>query len=834
LPREKNPDSGPNHHYPDSTPARSEPPAAVPSLLSPPSAAIGLPPSGPKPSAFFLLYALLGWFLVSFFFLGLQSFHPIFASSPMAPPGLVHQLIPKFWMGFGLLILGFAFLPSTASVGDIGRKTSRFLLLMILILAAFMRLYDAGSPPGHYWQDFQLALIDACLISDYNRFFIYAPLQGNEPLYAYVMAFFLRFFPSLDGIFVQRLVLALFDLAAIWVFYLAGKEFGKRRIGLLAASFAAISRPMIMMNLSYMRYGTVQLAIALVLLFSLRVFKKPNLPHFLQWGAAIGFGYYTYTAFQTFGFLMVLVMLFWTLFLDKGKQLDFWGRLLGWGLMAYLILLFLFTHRAAFKQESLIRSLVFALTDKRFIFLVMLALVWALYQNVRAVLRGTSGKSMLYYTLGFILALALVFPVFQAGIGTWLGVPYFDETSSFSLMKKVGAFGNRILSTFYKLYQSGQDRGDISPLGDPFFGVTDLIFIFPGLVLIALKPSWPKFFVLSAALTGLIPHLLSDPGGNRLVGCTVPFLLLGALGFNHLMNAAAFVSRPVFWKSLLIMIWLGLLAFGGFTTFQKAFFYFNKMKTGQVCVSEQIRKDCVQNRVYGIYLEAGCVSIMDERFLSYLLQMDSNPIYLEPSEEIPDVVVLLQDLGLDPKILKTMEEQFPKAQWSKIQTNPGNPLDRPLYILRMFIPKSQIAEDPSKIIHVVRVPKIRWVRRLFGGYRIGRGTVWGEDRVENLTDPFPPQFRKFTPPPSARCELSFDAQTTGKYRFAVETNNMTDFWIDGKRVLRLRPDKKTRREVSAKLFQGLHSVFFATYSGGGFTLPQVSVCYPDSKEWKPL
>jgi len=59
-------------------------------------------------------------------------------------------------------------------------------------------------------------------------------------------------------------------------------------------------------------------------------------------------------------------------------------------------------------------------------------------------------------------------------------------------------------------------------------------------------PTWRKLFIFLAALIGLVPHLLADPGGNRLVGCIVPFLLLGALGLNHLLEAASSASKPVF------------------------------------------------------------------------------------------------------------------------------------------------------------------------------------------------------------------------------------------------------------------------------------------------
>jgi hypothetical protein len=779
-------------------------------------------------------------FLVSFFFLGLQNFHPILNTGSGHNDYLWSRLIPIFWIGLGLLIWGFKSMPLTAAAGDIGKISSRVCLFFILLLTAFLRLYGASDFPAHYWEDFQLAIVDACQLTDYNRFFIYGKFQDGEPLYAYAMALLMRFFPDLDGIFVQRLVLAFFDLATLWAVYLIGKEFGKRRIGLLAASFGAISKPMLMIILSYMRYGTAQLAVALLLLFSLRLFKKPDFKHFLQWAAALAAGYYTYTAFQTFGFVMVFVVFLWVLFHEKGKPFRFWEWVLGWGCMAFLALLFLYSHRAALKEETFSRYLVYDLLgDREFIFFLALGLAWAFFQHLQGTLLEKRDKTMVYYVTALVLALILVLPAFQAGVAGYLGVPFLDETRGMSLAHSAGIFGHRVALTFLTLFYWGMDRGDINLIGDPFFGVTDLTFLFPGVILIALWPSWPKLFIFLAALTGLIPHLLADPGGNRLVGCIVPFLLVGALGFNHLLEAASFASKPALWRRLGVLAWVGLLAFGALTTFEKVHLRFNRDNYGQIYICEQIRKDSATSRVYGVYDQFGPVAIMSERSLSYKLWEDSNEIMLEPSEEKPDVVVLLQESYL-PNLSLTdlpdrLKNQFPGAQWSKIRLNPTHPGDEPKDLLRMFIPKSLLSEDKSKLIYVQRIPGVRWTRRLYySGYRMGYGIVAGEDRVADLSAPFPESYKKFDPLPSVRCIVSLDVPAGGSVRFALENDHPTDLWVDGKRVLRLRPDQKIRREAGLRLSPGRHDVQITTHHPRAFKLPEVSVLLPGAKEWKPL
>lgn len=315
--------------------------ATIPEMIHPP--VITQPGRASHRFHFFCLVA--GWALVFVFFLGLQQFHPIYNPSPGLPPQNWWYLLPLFFTGLLLMAWSFKKIPVAGLEDDTGKWLSRFLLLLILGLAAFIRLYQANSVPGHYWNDFALPLNDASQISDYHQFFVGAPFEEGEPLYAYSLAVVMRFFPSLDGIFIQRLVLVFYDLAAILVFYALGREFGKRRIGLLMASFGAISKAMLMIMLSYMRFGTIHVAIALVLLFSLRLYKKPSLAHFLQWAVAIGLGFYTYTAFRPMAAFFVFTMFFWILYRKKEEFFYFRDRFFGWGLMGLVALLLLYEHR---------------------------------------------------------------------------------------------------------------------------------------------------------------------------------------------------------------------------------------------------------------------------------------------------------------------------------------------------------------------------------------------------------------------------------------------------------------------------------------------------------
>ena len=788
--------------------------------------------------------ALLGWALVSVFFLGLQKFNPIFLNGffPLSRAQWL-GLDVLFLAGTALLVWGMKAMPPGDPADDIGRIPARVLLFGILGLAAFMRLYGVGTPlgqfPANYWDDLSLPLLDAFQILDYHHFIDYGYIEPGEPLYAYCLALAMYLFPKLSGILAERLVSAAFDLTAVWIFYLLGKEFGKRRIGLLMASAGAICKPLLMFVLSYMRYPTLPMAVALVLLFSVRLFKKPTNSHFLGWSLSLSLCYYTYTAFRPLGPYFLLVVLLWVFWREREKRGQGWNWTLGGGLLGLLAFLFIYLHRFYFNEQSAFRRLVEFLLEKARLEYFWGAALAAV--GVRVWFEGRregKDREILRWSWAALVFAALVTPALMPlELRTRLANSDNLMGGVHSVFGVAGVFLRRISLTLNTLFYTGGDRYDINLEGDPFFDVASLAFIFPGLAYAALTPKPRTLFILLTAALGLAPHILTDPAGSRLIDCVVPLLLLGALGVNRILEGA-FSSPQAGWKWVAAFIVAGWLGSGAYVNFEKIYAHFELMpRTGPV-LAQQAMEEERQNRVYlGTYEGYPSQSALNEENDTYILSLSSNIIYLEPGEKAPDTVILFQNDRLPkPDILAEIKAQLPKAQISQHPMRPLQAWDSSTFT-RVFIPGEALDENKSKLIHIERIPSTAWTRKIYKeGYRIGCGLIINEDRAPSPTAPFLPNL------PTAqemgvctgRIEGHWEADQDGSYGFSVETGQSLDLWIGDKLVFHVRPGSKKAYRTTEHFQKGSYAVRMMVLCPISQGVPAVSVSAPGSGEKKPL
>ncbi len=805
-------------------------PASIPPVELPPSESLQI------------WKALFGWVLITLSLLAFQHFHPIYITGVHGwDPDPLFKLTLLLFIGACLMGLAYRKMTQSDSKDDIGKVPARLILAAILALGAFMRLYRAHDFSGNYWDDPSQPLYDACQITDYRHFFIYAGYQVGEPLFAYAIALVLYLFPSWHGLFVQRLVSALFDITALWVYYLLGKEFGKRRIGLLMASFGAVNRALLMMLLSYMRYMPLPLTLALVLLFSMRLFKKPSLAHFLEWGACIALGYYTYTAFRPMGPYFIAAVLAWILYREKGKAGQAWKWFLGLGLCAYLFFLFLYLHRYILPDQSVWRQGITAIGENSHLAVFICGgLILVFIRNVWMGFRGKSDWSMVYWTLGVLLCVLLVYPIIVNVelLRRLNGMSRLAQGSAQpSIQEILGALAQKFLKTLQFLVYSGGDRSDISLYGDPYFNVSDLVFIVPGVVFALCRPNWPRTFVLLCACVGLIPYILGDAGGNRLIASIPPFLLLGALAFNQLMESSDGALKPRARTAFNSALWILVLSFGGYTAFQKVYNHFFTHMTPLPLLAHMINQDAVKYRVYVASNEGYLPEqVMTEGKNYYHFSIKGNPIDLETGEKIPEVVVLFKtDQFPVPDIVEKMKAQYPRAQWEKSPAFPDH-LDSTVFHLRLFIPGDQISKNPSKFIYVRRVPAGHWIRRYYkSDYRLGVGWIYAEDRVTDWNAPLPSEIPlNDIGASTGRLEGLFEVPRDGKYKFAVDVDRPLSLWLGDRLLLRPRPREKKHYEASVRLRAGTCLLSLRVFDPTGRGFPAVKVRYAGEKDWKPL
>ena len=814
------------------TRAQARPPLAIPETPAVVSA--------PVPSR--LPWILFGWASTAVFFLGVQHFNPIYHSGfwPVSQDQWRH-LDVLLIVGILLLAWGMKGIPESGPADDIGQGPARILLFLILGLGAFLRLYGLSLYPANYWDDPAQTLYDSLQISDYHNFIRYGYTQSGEAGYSYLLAPILYFFPRFPGILAQRFLSTGLDLIMIWLFYLLGKEFGKRRIGLLMASFGAICRPLLLLLLSYMRYPALTACLALAMLFTVRLFKNPSAKHFFYWGLSLGLCYYTYTAIRVLGPCFLLGVLVWVLWRDRERASKAWDWALGLGLAGLMMFLFVYLHRFFFKPDNPLPHLLEWLVEKAGLqYLWGAALVGVGVKIWREARREGAKREILRWAWSALLFAALITPaLLPIELRTRIkNLNALGIESNYNLFQVAGAFAHRISLTLNTLFYSGGDRSDMSCYGDPFFDVVSLFFILPGLVYAAVRPKPLNLFILGLALCGLVPHILADPGSDRLVDCIEPLLLLGALGVNRVMESAVAARRPWFWKTVVLGIWAGGVGFGADVNFQKIYLHFEKMPRQEVALAQLAGFDSSHNRVYLGWLAwfSRPENVMNEGKTIYRFSADSNTLYLTPEEPAPDIVALFRSDELPQAgIVEKLQAQFPHAQVSRGPILPFHPEDSTA-LVRVWIPGTDVTGDKTKLFHVERVPVVNWTRRFYEKlYRLGCGMIVGEDRVENLHDPFLPGVPAWALGEcTGRLEGNWEAPTDGKYEFSVNTGQCMDFWIGDRLVLRARPGSTRTYKAKAYFGKGHYPVRIMVLNPISQGIPLLTVRAPGSDALQPL
>jgi len=179
-------------------------------------------------------------------------------------------------------------------------RTETVILLAILIVAAFVRLYNLDSLPFGVWYDEAVNGLEAQrILDDPNYRPIYMQPTNSPAHFMLLISFLFRLFGG--GIFPVRAVSAVFGIAMVMAAYLFGREFfADRRLALALAFLIAISR----WGVNFSRIGmyciTTPFFAFLVLYFLLKGFRSGRSLDFSLGGVAMGFGACFYSAFYLF------------------------------------------------------------------------------------------------------------------------------------------------------------------------------------------------------------------------------------------------------------------------------------------------------------------------------------------------------------------------------------------------------------------------------------------------------------------------------------------------------------------------------------------------------
>ncbi|MDY7041020.1 MAG: PA14 domain-containing protein [Chloroflexota bacterium] len=186
--------------------------------------------------------------------------------------------------------------------------TSRpsILLLLILLLASFFRLYLFDSVPfGTWYDEADGGLYALRMLQNPQYRPVFVPPMNRPAFLVYLFALAMRLFGA--STLALRAVPVAFGLGGVLAAYLFGREFEDERLGLLLAFFVAVSRWHVNFSRIAMTGIDTPFFVLLTLYFLLKGRRTGRAWDFAWSGLALGLGQWFYTANR---FLAIVVALF--------------------------------------------------------------------------------------------------------------------------------------------------------------------------------------------------------------------------------------------------------------------------------------------------------------------------------------------------------------------------------------------------------------------------------------------------------------------------------------------------------------------------------------------
>ncbi len=732
----------------------------------------------PKPSmVFWLIILWLGFCGVTLTFHNFKWLAPFLASRIPFQESLVASLVL-----FAAMTVIIRFLPRVQKEWDFSPSLSRPLLLICFVFGAFLRMVDVGTPPGGYSIDTSFYIAHVQHMVDLHNFqgaFIHA--WGLLPVWPFTAFSFWQIFPDAPPLVIQRAASAVIDLAALGVLYLAGKEMGGRRLGILVAALASVSKPLLVLIVSGYGVSPMTLGISLVLLTTLKIMGRGSLAGFLWWGVSLGFFAYTVITFQPFIPFFIFSTFFW-IYLKGGNGPE--GRnpgVLPWGTFLVLLVYYLHCLNAFSGSHWISRFGDFAGTWILYIAVAFLVLCVFFFSN--RLFSGTGKFSWEGWMVGAWLGTVLSFSSMTNEVMmSRIREHALVKGEGFLSASYMGEALHRAAASFLKLFWVGGDRTDMSIPGDAYFSYPEVILIALGLAFFLAKPNLKIFFLILTAGLGVVIHFVaSETHSLRLIGCPPAFLLLGAFGLNELLKLIFSTNGSRSMRATSFMILVAFWVWSGNGIFSRVYEQWSRKSIGAVALRQQATADV--GRGYRVYFSPnfadGDLSVLYEGRSVHLLHL-SNVIALGPGEKIPDAVVFV---GSDSPEKLLLEKGFPKARWSEVHNSDIDPAKSCVALRCQIAPEDLLGKNQKLFVsHLITGPF--WERSYTStNSGLGFGFLNWEDKTDNINDPVSQEV--YLDYAGVRYQGVIHLRQGGFYQFHCKAINRTEVFIDGKRVFNL-------------------------------------------------
>jgi len=791
-----------------------------------------------------LLYLISAWVVVVAGLLAVPNYNILLQPGnlftrneiPQLPTSNLFTHLPSAWLiwaGFLAMIVIWRFVPDVKEDGrDISPQVSRFFFWAFMIVGAYLRLENPRWPVGNFWDDHYYVISDIRNIIDFHMNYILFPFGWREPFYPYFSALIWLLIPQLTGSVVVLVSSTVIDMTAVWLFYLIGKELGGRRMGLVLMGLGAICKTMIMMTRFVYGTDTCVLGGALAILFFLRVLKKPDILHFVEWGLALGFGGYTYVPFRPWMPVMLGMVWLWVLSDRKERRFNGARFFMGPVLLIVWALVFLYKN-SLLPNQNFFQFFVHPIVlDSLF-----LAVIWGYVQSFFN--ERKKGFTKLFgWATGAILTGILMAPLL-------LQPNYSAHVSDISIFSpKFTAPGEgwnklweNIVFTYGLFFGQVNHVSRLPAIGDSLYEFLVPVCGLLGLSYFIAKPRWIPAYMVVLFLISLVPGVLSNgPHSFRYASCDLPLLLIGAWGisrlwlFVHQVTANRFAH--IFFVIFLLSGWAWELGQN-----HKLLWEWLHQQADTSLIWNQTEQELPNHRVYlvehgdPVFYTPG-QNILTDGEEVYRMD-DQNAIDLKPGDAQKDLSIMVYGGDVDNQ--KKIEKEFPNIQWNKkrIILQGDGPNDIP-FLWYAEVPFDQIPEKNEGLFFVQRVSPWTWLRRCYGHYGLGRGLILYEDRVTRWNDHLPPP-DKIDSGHSMRVSGDWNVKIAGDYLLKMTTANTTWVFVDGKKIINVPPDntvKVSSQKIS--LTPGIHHVELVTTFNWERQVPKLVVIPPDSTVETPF
>jgi hypothetical protein len=181
------------------------------------------------------------------------------------------------------------------------------LLAAITLIGVFFRVYRLAGVPPEMTADHAEKLLDVYDVLNGARPIFFSRNTGREAMQFYLTAALIRFTPLTFSHLTLKVGTALVSIVAVPLTYALGRAIYGRGIGLLAASFVALSRWHIAISRVGLRFPFTPTFVALTLLFFFRAFRHNRRGDWLACGLALGAGLHGYMSMRFVPLLLVVL-----------------------------------------------------------------------------------------------------------------------------------------------------------------------------------------------------------------------------------------------------------------------------------------------------------------------------------------------------------------------------------------------------------------------------------------------------------------------------------------------------------------------------------------------